>query len=74
MHANSCLYLCLTEESQDWVMDTDRKVQTGIKLGFQRGFIHAGDPLILVTGWKQGQGYSNTIRIIAAPAESALTV
>ncbi|OQV13569.1 Pyruvate kinase PKM [Hypsibius exemplaris] len=64
----------VTEESQDWVTDTDRKVQSGIKLGFQRGFVRTGDPLIVVTGWKQGQGYSNTIRIIAAPAESVLTV
>ncbi|XP_055351072.1 pyruvate kinase-like isoform X2 [Paramacrobiotus metropolitanus] len=63
----------VVEDVADWVADADRRVQVGIKTGLRMGFVRTGDPLIVITGWKQGQGYSNTIRVIAAPPENALT-
>lgn len=48
----------------DWLRDVDSRLAYGIKFGKAQGFIRTGDPVIVVTGWKQGSGYTNTLRII----------
>ncbi|CAL7943953.1 unnamed protein product [Xylocopa violacea] len=48
----------------DWVKDVDTRVQCGLKFGKSRGFIQAGDSVIVVTGWRQGSGFTNTLRIV----------
>ena len=48
----------------DWLKDVDARVQHGINLGKSRNFIKVGDPVVVVTGWKQGSGFTNTIRIV----------
>ncbi|XP_076619981.1 pyruvate kinase-like isoform X1 [Colletes latitarsis] len=48
----------------DWVKDVDVRVQFGLNFGKDRGFVKAGDPVVVVTGWKQGSGFTNTLRII----------
>lgn len=50
----------------DWLKDVDARVQFGITFGKARGFIKSGDPVIVVTGWKQGSGFTNTLRIVNA--------
>uniref|UniRef100_A0A5S6Q764 Pyruvate kinase n=1 Tax=Trichuris muris TaxID=70415 RepID=A0A5S6Q764_TRIMR len=54
----------------DWSTDVDKRINFGIKAGKQRGFIHAGDMLVVVTGWRQGAGFTNTMRVIEAPPDS----
>lgn len=49
---------------EDWLKDVDHRVQFGINHGKARGFIQKGDSVIVVTGWKQGSGFTNTIRIM----------
>lgn len=49
---------------EDWLKDVDARVQFGIKHGKSREFIKKGDSVIVVTGWKQGSGFTNTIRIV----------
>ncbi len=44
--------------------DVDARVQYGIQFGKSRGFIKSGDPIVIVTGWKSGSGFTNTIRIV----------
>jgi pyruvate kinase len=44
--------------------DVDNRVQFGLNFGKQRGFVKAGDPVVIVTGWKQGSGFTNTVRIM----------
>ncbi|KPJ19317.1 Pyruvate kinase, partial [Papilio machaon] len=51
--------------ASDWLKDVDLRVQFGLQFGRQRGFIRRGDQVIVVTGWRQGSGYTNTMRIIA---------
>lgn len=50
----------------DWLKDVDARVQFGINFGKARGFIKSGDPVIVITGWKQGSGFTNTLRVVNA--------
>ncbi|CAH1728386.1 unnamed protein product [Chironomus riparius] len=51
----------------DWMKDVDARVQFGIKFGKSRGFIKSGDPIVIVTGWKSGSGFTNTVRVVNQP-------
>ncbi|XP_017082753.1 pyruvate kinase isoform X1 [Drosophila eugracilis] len=48
----------------DWLKDVDVRVQFGLQVGKKNGFIKTGDSVVVVTGWKQGSGFTNTIRIV----------
>ena len=50
-----------------WTEDVDKRIHHGLKIGRARGFIKKDDPIIIVTGWRAGSGYTNTMRIINAP-------
>lgn len=50
----------------DWLKDVDARVQFGLVFGKARGFINTNDPVVVVTGWKQGSGFTNTMRIVYA--------
>jgi len=51
---------------EDWMHDVDARVDAAVKLGKGRGFIKKGDPMVIVTGWKQGAGFTNTMRVVYA--------
>jgi pyruvate kinase len=63
-----CIFVTDGIVSDDWVKDVDARVQFGLKFGKGRGFIKAGDPLVVVTGWKRGPGFTNTMRIMYVSA------
>ena len=42
------------ERNADWPSDVDGRIQYGMEVGKDRGFIHAGDNLVVITGWRQG--------------------
>ncbi|XP_072758935.1 pyruvate kinase-like isoform X1 [Anoplolepis gracilipes] len=48
----------------DWVKDVDVRVQYGLNFGKSRGFVKTGDSVIVVTGWRQGSGFTNTLRVV----------
>ncbi|XP_053946476.1 pyruvate kinase isoform X1 [Anastrepha ludens] len=48
----------------DWLKDVDVRVQFGVQVGKKNGFLKSGDPVVIVTGWKQGSGFTNTMRIV----------
>ncbi|XP_063216799.1 pyruvate kinase-like isoform X2 [Bacillus rossius redtenbacheri] len=48
----------------DWLKDVDARVQYGLTFGKQRGFLKPGDAVVIVTGWKQGSGFTNTMRVV----------
>ncbi|XP_043802395.1 pyruvate kinase-like isoform X1 [Apis laboriosa] len=48
----------------DWVKDVDVRVQFGMKFGKNQGFIKPGDAVIVVTGWRKGAGFTNSLRIV----------
>merc|ERR1712112_779233 len=47
-----------------WMDDVDARVQYAIDFGKKSNFISVGDNVIVVTGWRQGSGSSNTVRIL----------
>uniref|UniRef100_A0A8D8BXQ7 Pyruvate kinase n=3 Tax=Culex pipiens TaxID=7175 RepID=A0A8D8BXQ7_CULPI len=49
---------------EDWLKDVDARVQYGMEFGKERGFLKPGMPVVIVTGWKQGSGFTNTIRVV----------
>jgi len=53
-------------KSSDWLKDVDDRVQYGLGFGTSKGFVKAGDAVVVVTGWKQGSGFTNTVRIVKA--------
>uniref|UniRef100_A0A158Q4L1 Pyruvate kinase n=1 Tax=Dracunculus medinensis TaxID=318479 RepID=A0A158Q4L1_DRAME len=52
---------------ENWPTDVDNRINYGINVGKNRGFIHKNDILVVVTGWRQGAGHTNTLRIITTP-------
>jgi len=51
----------------DWSKDVDNRVNEGLRSAYRRGVIKSNDPVVIVTGWQQGSGYTNTMRVIFAP-------
>ncbi|XP_051169900.1 pyruvate kinase-like isoform X1 [Leptopilina boulardi] len=49
----------------DWLKDVDARVQFGLEFGKSRGFVQTGNSVVVVTGWKQGSGFTNTLRIVS---------
>lgn len=52
------------ERDPDWQNDVDTRIQCAINIGKKRGFIQSGDPVVAVTGWRQGAGATNNMRIL----------
>lgn len=48
----------------DWMTDVDERVQHAIDFGKRSSFIAPGDNVVVITGWRQGSGSSNTVRIL----------
>lgn len=54
----------LEPKPADWIEDVDRRVKFGVEFGKKCNFIKTGDALVVVTGWKEGSGFTNTMRIM----------
>jgi len=52
------------DKDADWMKDVDNRVQHAIDFGKRSAFIAPGDNVVVITGWKQGSGSSNTVRIM----------
>jgi len=53
------------ERAGDWMKDVDDRVQFAIDFGKRSNFIATGDNVVVITGWRQGSGSSNTVRVLA---------
>ncbi|CAM9255825.1 unnamed protein product [Lampetra planeri] len=51
---------------EPWADDVDARVNFAITIGKNRKFIHKGGVVIIVTGWRPGSGFTNTMRVIVA--------
>jgi pyruvate kinase len=48
----------------DWIQDIDVRIKYAIDFGKKKGFLKVGDSVIVITGWRQGAGATNTMRVI----------
>ena len=54
----------LEPRMENWMQDVEERIQHGVDLGKKSGFIKSGQPIVCITGWRQGSGSSNTVRIV----------
>ena len=54
----------------EWTEDMDLRINFAMKVGWRLGFLVAGAPVVVVTGWRAGAGYTNTVRIIRVPDDA----
>ncbi|KAJ8340672.1 hypothetical protein SKAU_G00353050 [Synaphobranchus kaupii] len=47
-----------------WAEDVDLRVNFAMEMGKVRGFFKEGDVVIVLTGWRPGSGYTNTMRVV----------
>ncbi|XP_058607978.1 pyruvate kinase PKM isoform X1 [Onychostoma macrolepis] len=47
-----------------WAEDVDLRVNFAMDVGKARGFFKPGDVVIVLTGWRPGSGYTNTMRVV----------
>lgn len=52
------------ESLSDWGKDMQTRIQTGIDSLRRKGYIRVGDAIVIVSGWRQGAGFTNCIRIV----------
>lgn len=52
------------ERAQEWIVDIENRVNYAIEFGRKRGFVQNGDSVVIITGWREGIGFTNTMRII----------
>ncbi|KAL1007203.1 hypothetical protein UPYG_G00083400 [Umbra pygmaea] len=50
-----------------WAEDVDLRVNFAMDMGKERGFFKEGDAVIVLTGWRPGSGYTNTMRVVLVP-------
>ncbi|XP_034032137.1 pyruvate kinase M1/2b [Thalassophryne amazonica] len=53
--------------SDVWAEDVDLRVNFAMEVGKHRKFFKSGDVAIVVTGWRPGSGYTNTMRVVLVP-------
>ncbi|RVE71671.1 hypothetical protein OJAV_G00054240 [Oryzias javanicus] len=60
--------LLYTKPANDvWAEDVDMRVNFAMEYGKYRKFFKSGDVAIVVTGWRPGSGYTNTMRVVLVP-------
>ena len=45
----------------------DGRVCLALQRGWEKKIIEGGETVVLVTGWKEGSGHTNTVRVIVIP-------
>jgi len=66
VHYTGCKSNKSADKDNDWMADVDHRVEAAMAVGKERGFIAVGSPVVVVTGWKQGAGFTNTMRVVHA--------
>ncbi|ETE68351.1 Pyruvate kinase muscle isozyme [Ophiophagus hannah] len=59
--------MCKEAALDAWAEDVDLRVNLGMNVGKARGFFKSGDLVIVLTGWRPGSGYTNTMRVVPVP-------
>jgi len=61
------------ERATEWPEDMDNRINAAINFGWDSDCrLLPGMPIVVVTGWRAGAGYTNTLRIITVPDQKPL--
>ena len=52
----------------EWQDDVDHRVLWAMDQARSMGLVKAGTSVIAIQGWKQGAGFTNTMRVLTVPA------
>ena len=63
----SCVVFVTEPHAHEWVDDMDRRINHAVDIAWGRGIVKGGAAVVIVTGWRAGSGFTNTIRIIRIP-------
>ncbi|XP_032477503.1 pyruvate kinase PKM isoform X6 [Phocoena sinus] len=59
--------VCKDPVQEAWAEDVDLRVNLAMNVGKARGFFKKGDVVIVLTGWRPGSGFTNTMRVVPVP-------
>ncbi|XP_043273321.1 pyruvate kinase-like [Venturia canescens] len=51
---------------EDWRKDMDQRIQSGMKYLRTNNYVEAGEPVVIVSGWRCSSGFTNCIRVVYA--------
>ncbi|KAK4317285.1 hypothetical protein Pmani_011624 [Petrolisthes manimaculis] len=60
------IHYTAADRVEDWMEDVNSRVDYAVAFGKERGFVKTGDPVVVVTGWQKGAGFTNTMRVLIA--------
>lgn len=66
LHRGVLPILYTLEPSTDYATDVDARVQFAMTSAKKWGIIDDGDPIVIVSAWKDGGGFTNNVRVVYA--------
>lgn len=55
------------QRTGDWTQDVDNRINAAMDVGYECEILKVGSLVVIVTGWRAGAGFTNTIRVISVP-------
>jgi pyruvate kinase len=50
-----------------WQEDVDNRIKFGLSEALKLGIVEKGDTVIALQGWRGGQGFTNSMRVLTVP-------
>ncbi|XP_063912465.1 pyruvate kinase-like [Zophobas morio] len=64
LHRGILPLIYTVERQEDWTKDTEFRISFGVSFGKWKGFIRAGDPVVVISGSRKGSGNTDTLRVL----------
>jgi pyruvate kinase len=58
------------DKKDSWAEDVDERLNLAFEMGHDTGMLRPGALVVVVTGWHEGSGYTNTTRVLSVPDRS----
>jgi len=67
LHRGVVPVLYAGQHTTDWTEDVDSRINYALDVGHDCQILKPGVLVVIVTGWRAGSGYTNTIRVVSVP-------
>ena len=61
-------WVCVAARRPEWIEDVDARITVGLDVARARGVAKPTSLVVVVTGWRAGTGYTNTVRVLRLAA------